>query len=191
MRILIFIFLALFFSACFDVNLKSELPKLNYYDLDTIEVESFKSCGAYNIIGLNKVDIPSKYQNKKILYKEDSKISSLEGVNFSNSLDNSIESMIIKNFSAKCLKIIVPPFSGINVDSYLSVKLLDFIIDKKTLKASVAIFYQLYQKGDILQSGILSSSSKLDSFSNEDAVRGLQDSTFKVIDNLSNKIIPK
>ncbi|MBR7118066.1 MAG: hypothetical protein IKC84_01660 [Helicobacteraceae bacterium] len=189
-RILILIFMTTFFSACVDINLKSELPNINYYKLDTLVAES-KICDAYNLIGLVGIEVPSKYQNAKILYSENNKVSELSGVNFANDIVNEVESMLIKEFHKHCLKIINPPFSGAKIESYLKLKLLDFEIQKDTMEAVMSFSYQITSKGQIHQSGIIAQKQLLDSFDEESAIKAMQDVSISSIKELANQLIPK
>ena len=189
-RILILIFMTTFFSACVDINLKSELPNINYYKLDTLVAES-KICDAYNLIGLVGIEVPSKYQNAKILYSENNKVSELSGVNFANDIVNEVESMLIKEFHKHCLKIINPPFSGAKIESYLKLKLLDFEIQKDTMEAVMSFSYQITSRGQIHQSGIIAQKQLLDSFDEESAIKAMQDVSISSIKELANQLIPK
>lgn len=189
-RILILIFMTTFFSACVSVNLKSELPNINYYKLDTLVAES-KICDAYNLIGLVGIEVPSKYQNAKILYSKNNKVSELSGVNFANDIVNELESMLIKEFHKHCLKIINPPFSGTKIESYLKLKLLDFEIQKDTMEAVMSFSYQITSKGQIHQSGIIAKKQLLDSFDEENAIKAMQDVSISSIKELANQLIPK
>lgn len=191
MKKLVLIIVAVLFSGCFDVNLKSELPNIEYYSLDNVALEDSKVCEAYNLFGLNKIEIPPIYQHRNILYKDSNKVLNLQGASLSNSLESELESIIIKDFAPKCLKIITPPFSGMDIEQFMRIKLLDFIINKDSMEAKVSIFYAVYQKGVILQSGILSSSTPLKSLQNDEAIKAMQDSTLEVVNKLANKVIPK
>lgn len=189
-RILILIFMTTFFSACVSVNLKSELPNINYYKLDTLVAES-KICDAYNLIGLVGIEVPSKYQNAKILYSKNNKVSELSRVNFANDIVNELESMLIKEFHKHCLKIINPPFSGTKIESYLKLKLLDFEIQKDTMEAVMSFSYQITSRGQIHQSGIIAKKQLLDSFDEENAIKAMQDVSISSIKELANQLIPK
>lgn len=189
-RILILIFMTTFFSACVGINLKSELPNINYYKLDTLVAES-KICDAYNLIGLVGIEAPSKYQNAKILYSKNNKVSELSGVNFTNDIVNELESMLIKEFHKHCLKIINPPFSGTKIESYLKLKLLDFEIQKDTMEAVMSFSYQITSRGKIHQSGIIAQKQLLDSFNEENAIKAMQDVSISSIKELANQLIPK
>lgn len=189
-RILIFA-LAVMFSGCFDINLKSELPEINYYDLDNNKASDSPSCGAYNFIALNKIDIPSQFGANKILLKNNAKITYLPSVVLIKSLKESLESIIIKKFNARCIKTIIPPFSAIKIEQILQIKLLDFGLDSNDNSANVAIFYQISQNGQILQSGILNAESKSDDLSSDSAIGALQAALDELIEKLANKIIPK
>lgn len=197
-------FFGLFFTGCINLNLRSELPEINYYTLDSLETTSTEPCGAYNYIALGAIDIPSEYQGNKILQKNDLKAHYINEIKLIKGLNESLESMIIKEFNKQCIKTIIPPFSGINVENYLKIKLLDFSIDKNV--ANVAIFYQISQKGAILQSGIIAESSEIESNNEkpnkeesnkndsdllDSKVKALRDSSFEVVHKLANKIIPK
>lgn len=113
------------FSACVDINLKSELPKIEYYELDNINANA-THCEAFNLIALEAIDIPQSFAGKNIFYKNGNRIMKVDGINLNENLKNSIESMLIKSFSNHCLKIITPPFSGIKLEQYLRIKMLTF-----------------------------------------------------------------
>lgn len=201
MKRLIFIsagFVAWLFSACVDINLKSELPKVDYYELDNIEADA-PNCEAYTIIALENIEIPQSFAGRNIFYKEGNRIRSVEGVRLNDNLKSNLESMIIKNFANHCIKAITPPFSGIKLEQFLRIKLLNFNANRADSSgksnadsnAVVSFAYQIYQNGSILQSGIITKHSKIESFNGEAIFNALQDSTKKAIKELTDKIIPK
>lgn len=192
MRNILLIIIAVMFCGCFDINLKNKLPNMQYYTLDNVVVEGdSNTCHSYNFFGLNDIDILPVYQSRNILYKDSNKVLNIKGASLSNSLKSELESIIIKYFSTKCIKVITPPFSGMNIKQFIRIKLLDFIIDKNTMQAKVSILYYIYQNGNVLQSGILSSQTALSSLDKDEAVKALQDSTLDVVHKLSNKITTK
>lgn len=191
MKNVLLVIIAVMFYGCFDINLKSELPTMEYYTLDNVVIEDSKVCSSYRSFGLDNIDILPVYQGRNILYKDSNRVLSIEGASLSNSLESELEDIIIKYFSGKCIKVITPPFSGIDIKQFIRIKLLDFIIDKNTMQAKVSILYHIYQNGDVLQSGILSSSTALSSLNKDEAVQALQDSTLDVVYKLANKIITK
>ena len=182
------------FSACVDINLKSELPKVDYYELDNIEADA-PNCEAYTIIALENIEIPQSFAGRNIFYKEGNRIRSVEGVRLNDNLKSNLESMLIKNFANHCIKAITPPFSGIKLEQFLRIKLLNFNANRADSSgesnAVVSFAYQIYQNGSILQSGIITKHSKIESFNGEDIFNALQDSTKKAIKTLTDKIIPK
>ena len=198
MKRLIFIsagFVAGLFSACVDINLKSELPKVDYYELDNIEANAPK-CEAYTLIALESIEIPQSFAGRNILYKEGNRIRNAEGVRLNDNLKSSLESMLIKNFANHCIKAITPPFSGIKLEQFLRIKLLNFNANRAgdlsaESNAVVSFAYQIYQNGSILQSGIITEHSKVENFNGEGIFNALQDSTKKAIKELTDKIIPK
>lgn len=113
------------FSGCVDINLKSELPKVDYYELDNLNANS-THCGAFSMVALESIDIPQSLSSKNILYKDGNRIGKIEGINLSENLKSSIESMLIKSFSKHCIKVITPPFSGIKMEQFLKIKFLNF-----------------------------------------------------------------
>ncbi len=189
-KILILIFTMILFSACVSVNLKSELPNINYYKLDNTKAES-KICGAYDLIGLVGIEVPSAYRNNKILYSNNSKVNELEGVHFISDIGSSLENILIKEFHKHCLKIINPPFSGIKIESYLKIKLLDFEILKDKMESTISFTYQMTSQGQIWQSGIISQTKPLESFNEEEIIKTMQDISISSIKELANKLIPK
>lgn len=187
--------ISVFFSACVDINLKSELPKVDYYELDNI-VANAPNCEAYTIIALENIEIPQSFAGRNIFYKEGNRIRNLDGVRLNDNLKQSLESMLIKNFANHCIKAITPPFSGIKLEQFLRIKLLNFnanrVADSSAESSAVVSFaYQIYQNGSILQSGIITKQSKIDDFSGEMIFNALQDSSKKAIEEITNKIIPK
>ncbi len=196
-----------FFSACVDINLKSEMPNLDYYKLDNIATNA-ESCGAYTMLGLQKLDIPRAMAGKNILYLNGNVIRNVKGISLNENLGDELESMIIKNFANHCIKAITPPFSGINLEQFLRVKLIDFMAiedyDKEYLDseirakigeskhiAKVSFMFVLHQNGTILQSGIITEYSAISDFSGEQIFNALQDSSKNAIKTLTDKIIPK
>lgn len=175
------------FVGCFDVNLKSQLPNNDIYELDALKSYSSQSCNAYNFIAISNISVPSEFDNR-IKIKEGDKISYLPNVVLSKSISENLESIIIKYFNAKCIKTIIPPFSGINVESYLKLRIVDFMIDKDSNAAVVSIFYQIYQQGTILQSGLLASSVEV---KEDNYIKALQEANLEIISTLANKIISK
>lgn len=190
-NIFLSIFVAYLLVGCVDINLKNELPKLDYFDLDRSKSTTTSPCGAYNFIAIGNIDIPSEYKSNRILYKSKGRVSFSNDVKFVKTLSESLESMIIKEFNLKCIKTIIPPFSSINIESYLKIKVLEFSINKDNKEADVAIFYQINSKGSILQSGILDNKIYFDNDSLESHVDALQEASFGVIKKLTDKIIPK
>lgn len=187
--------ISVFFSACVDINLKSELPKVDYYELDDI-VANAQNCESYTIIALENIEIPQSFAGRNIFYKEGNRIRNLDGVRLNDNLKQSLESMLIKNFANHCIKAITPPFSGIKLEQFLRIKLLNFNANRAAdssveSSAVVSFAYQIYQNGSILQSGIITKQSKIDDFSGEMIFNALQDSSKKAIEEITNKIIPK
>lgn len=199
-----------FFSACVDINLKSEMPNLDYYKLDNIATNA-ESCGAYTMLGLQKLDIPRAMAGKNILYLNGNVIRNVKGISLNENLGDELESMIIKNFANHCIKAITPPFSGIKLEQFLRIKLIDFMAienyatsddadlegeirtkigDSKHI-AKVSFMFVLHQNGAILQSGIITEYSAIRDFSGEQIFSALQDSSKNAIKTLTNKIIPK
>lgn len=121
------------FSGCVDINLKSELPKVDYYELDNLNADSTQ-CGAFSIIALESIDIPQSLSSKNILYKDGNRIGKIEGINLSENLKSSVESMLIKSLSKHCIKVITPPFSGIKMEQFLKIKFLNFNAMKDSAK---------------------------------------------------------
>lgn len=194
-----------FFSACVDINLKSEMPNLDYYKLDNIATNA-ESCGAYTMLGLQKLDIPRAMAGKNILYLNGNVIRNVKGISLNENLGDELESMIIKNFANHCIKAITPPFSGIKVEQFLRVKLIDFMaiedynnadleirakIGESKHIAKVSFMFVLHQNGSILQSGIITEYSAIRDFSGEQIFSALQDSSKNAIKTLTDKIIPK
>lgn len=194
-----------FFSACVDINLKSEMPNLDYYKLDNIDTNA-ESCGAYTMLGLQKLDIPRAMAGKNILYLNGNVIRNVKGISLNENLGDELESMIIKNFANHCIKAITPPFSGIKVEQFLRVKLIDFMaiedynnadleirakIGESKHIAKVSFMFVLHQNGVILQSGIITEYSAIRDFSGEQIFSALQDSSKNAIKTLTDKIIPK
>ena len=119
-----------FFGACVDINLKSELPKADYYALDNIAIEA-KNCEAHEFVALEAVEIPQRLAGRNLTYKDGNRIHKIERVNLSDTLKANIETMLIKSFANHCIKAITPPFSGIKMERYLRVKMLDFGVEKR------------------------------------------------------------
>lgn len=118
-----------FFSACVDINLKSELPKVDYYALDNIALEA-KNCGAHDIVGLESIEIPQSLAGRNLTYKDGNRVHKVERINLNDSLKANIETMLIKSLANHCIRAITPPFSGIKIERYLRVKMLDFGAEK-------------------------------------------------------------
>lgn len=118
-----------FFSACVDINLKSELPKVDYYTLDNINIEA-KNCGAHDIVGLESIEIPQSLAGRNLTYKDGNRVHKVERINLNDSLKANIETMLIKSLANHCIRVITPPFSGIKIERYLRVKMLDFGAEK-------------------------------------------------------------
>lgn len=199
-----------FFSACVDINLKSEMPNLDYYKLDNIATNG-ELCDSYTMLGLQKLDIPRAMAGKNILYLNGNVIRNVKGISLNENLGDELESMIIKNFANHCIKAITPPFSGIQLEQFLRIKLIDFMAvenytesyakelnseirakmgDAKHI-AKVSFMFVLHQNGTILQSGIITEYSAISDFSGEQIFSALQNSSKNAIETLTNKIIPK
>lgn len=207
-----------FFSACVDINLKSELPKVDYYTLDNIALEA-KNCGAHDIVGLESIEIPQSLAGRNLNYKDGNRVHKIERINLNDSLKANIETMLIKNLANHCIRAITPPFSGIKIERYLRVKMLDFGAEKgvesgesaqnlgldSTKKrnsthdtqnlaqnvAKISFAFVLHQNGVILQSGIITKTSLIENFNDEGIFSALQNATNKAIKTLTNKMIPK
>lgn len=190
-NIFLLVCMAYFFAGCIDINLKSELPKLKYFDLDNSKYTTTSSCEAYNFIALGNIDIPSEYKNNKILYKSKGIVSFDNNTRFIKPLDESLENIIIKEFNHKCIKTIIPPFSGINIEEYLKIKVIEFSIDMDNKEADVAIFYQINSKGIVLQSGILDSKIHFATDTLVSHISALKEASFNVVGKLADRIIPK
>lgn len=206
------------FSACVDINLKSELPKVDYYALDNIAIEA-KNCGAHDIVGLESIEIPQSLAGRNLTYKDGNRVHKIERINLNDSLKANIETMLIKNLANHCIRVITPPFSGIKIERYLRVKMLDFGAEKgaesgKSAQnlgrdsakkhnsthdtqnlaqnvAKISFAFVLHQNGVILQSGIITKTSLIENFNDEGIFNALQNATNKAIKTLTNKMIPK
>ena len=190
-KIIFVLVFGIMLSGCIDVNFKTKLPTMNYYNLDSLEAKDSSECGAYNFVALASIEIPQEYRNNKILYREGGKITYSTNASFIKNINESFESMIIKNFTQKCIKTIIPPLSGLSIENYLRLKLLDFSIDKNKKEASIAIYYQIDSRGFLLQNGILTSNITLDSIDEDSSINGLREASINIIEQLANKIIPK
>ena len=200
-----------FFSACVDINLKSELPKVDYYTLDNIAIEA-KNCGAHDIVALESIEIPQSLAGRNLTYKEGNRVHKIERINLNDSLKANIESMLIKSLANHCIRAITPPFSGMKIERYVRVKMLDFGAEKGvestrdlvesngdssnfTKKAQnlarISFAFVLHQNGVILQSGIITKTSSIEKFNDEGIFSALQNATNKAIKTLTNKMIPK
>lgn len=198
-----------FFSACVDINLKSELPKVDYYALDNIALEA-KNCGAHDIVGLESIEIPQSLAGRNLNYKDGNRVHKVERINLNDSLKANIETMLIKSLANHCIRVITPPFSGIKIERYLRVKMLDFgaekgvelamessgdstsdSIESAQNLARVSFAFVLHQNGAILQSGIITKTSPIEKFNDEGIFNALQNATNKAIKTLTNKMIPK
>ena len=155
-----------FFGACVDINLKSELPKADYYALDNIAIEA-KNCEAHELVALEAVEIPQRLAGRNLTYKDGNRIHKIERVNLSDTLKANIETMLIKSFANHCIKAITPPFSGIKMERYLRVKMLDFGVEKR---------------GDSVESSVESTESSVDS-SVESSVDSSVDSADSSVDS--------
>ena len=190
-KIIFVLVFGIILNGCIDVNFKTKLPAMNYYNLDSLEIKDSFECGAYNFLALASIEIPQEYRNNKILYKEDGKITYSTNASFIKNINESFESMMIKNFSQKCIKTIIPPLSGLSIENYLRLKLLDFSIDKNKKEALIAIYYQIDSRGTLLQSGVLTSNIALDSIDDDSSINALREASINIIEQLANKIIPK
>lgn len=207
-----------FFSACVDINLKSELPKVDYYALDNINIEA-KNCGAHDIVGLESIEIPQSLAGRNLAYKDGNRVHKVERINLNDSLKANIETMLIKSLANHCIRVITPPFSGIKIERYLRVKMLDFGAEKGVESgesaqnlgldsakkhnsthntqnlaqnvAKISFAFVLHQNGVILQSGIITKTSPIESFNDDGIFSALQNATNKAIKTLTNKMIPK
>lgn len=206
--ILGFVAVGAFFSACVDINLKSELPKVDYYTLDNIAIEA-KNCGAHDIVALESIEIPQSLAGRNLTYKEGNRVHKIERINLNDSLKANIESMLIKSLANHCIRVITPPFSGMKIEQYLRIKILDFGAEKGVESngdstsdssdsttnaqnlARVSFAFVLHQNGVILQSGIITKTSLIENFSDEGIFNALQNTTNKAIKTLTNKMIPK
>lgn len=209
--------LGAFFSACVDINLKSELPKVDYYALDNIAL-SRTNCGTSDIVAIEAIEIPARFAGKNIFYNDKNLISKVEGINLNDSLKGSIESMLIKSLANHCIKAITPPFSGIKIERFLRIKVIDFGAEKNANNANVgaesrgdsmqsnsgrdsskkaqnlakiSFVFVLHQNGIILQSGIITEHSAISDFSGEEIFNALQRSTNTAIKSLVDKMIAK
>lgn len=170
-------FLALNLAGC--VNLKSELPKITHYKLDTIEVDSRGGesrngesrgggnlygesgeslgvngdCEAINQIALLGIDAPQG----KIYAQSEGGISFFNHTALVTPLTQSLENMLLKTLDAHCIKLILPPFSVANLEAGLKLRVLDFYIQKNGEKSAavVNLAYQIASKNRIVQSGII------------------------------------
>lgn len=207
-----------FFSACVDINLKSELPKVDYYALDNINIEA-KNCGAHDIVGLESIEIPQSLAGRNLTYKDGNRVHKVERINLNDSLKPNIETMLIKSLANHCIRAITPPFSGIKIERFLRVKILDFGAEKGVKSgesaqnlgrdsakkfdsthdtqnlaqnvAKISFAFVLHQNGVILQSGIITKTSSIENFNDEGIFSALQNATNKAIKTLTNKMIPK
>lgn len=108
-----------------------------------------------------------------------------------NDIGSELENMLIKEFHKNCLKTINPPFSGIKMESYLTIKLLDFEIIKDKMEFTIGFSYQMTSKGQIWQSGIITQTNKIEAFEEETIIKTIQDTSISSIKQLANKLIPK
>ena len=165
-----------FFGACVDINLKSELPKADYYALDNIAIEA-KNCEAHELVALEAVEIPQRLAGRNLTYKDGNRIHKIERVNLSDTLKANIETMLIKSFANHCIKAITPPFSGIKMERYLRVKMLDFGVEKRGDSAESSVDSAEFSAESSVDSVESSVDSSVDSV--ESSVDSAGDSTKK------------
>lgn len=178
-KLAILILLPFFFAGCISLKIKSELPKIQSYDLNP--TVSPNSCKEYKNIGLISIDSTGIYDSKKIIIRsDDGKISSKEGLQWVDSPKNIFKDLLIAQSAKNCILITLPPFGTDLPQNILKLTLLSLEIrDSEAPQAQMSLSYSLIKSGKKIK-GFLQESQKIEG----DDVKALQEVAKKLVDRL-------
>lgn len=148
----------LIFSGCF--SLKTPLPEVTYYDLDSHPIIKTR-CKKSSRIGIAEIQSSSIYEKHEILLKKATgEISNVPSIAWVDSPKNLVKKFLLKQLNANCIKTSLPPFGGVRNDFLLKIELLNFEVVQQKGKefVQISLFYELSSFKDfkILESGVLS-----------------------------------
>lgn len=178
-KLSILIVLPFFLAGCISLKIKSELPKIQSYDLNP--VISSNSCKEYKNIGLVSIDSTGIYDSKKIIvHGDDGKISSKDGVQWVDSPKNIFKDLLIAEGVKHCILVSLPPFGTELPQNILKLTLLSLEIrDTQVPQAQMSLSYSLIKSGKKIN-GFLKETQKTEG----DDLKALQTVAKKLVDDL-------
>ncbi|PAF43357.1 hypothetical protein [Helicobacter sp. 11S03491-1] len=147
---------ALILGGCVNLKIKSELPKIDLYSLNTHSLVSSK-CQGYKDIALIGIESSTLYDTKDILiHSDDGKIQSMEGKKWVDFPKNMLKDLLAQEASKQCILISLPPFGTSLPQKMLKLMILSFgIFTDKQPQAQLGLGYEIFIGGKKVDSGIL------------------------------------
>ncbi|PAF42133.1 ABC-type transport auxiliary lipoprotein family protein [Helicobacter sp. 11S02596-1] len=186
MKKLAMIILVLMFSGCVSVKLKSELPKMDHYDINT-ETSWNLECSNPTEIGLMGITSSDIYNTKDILVKsEDGQITHLENQKWVDLPKNMLQNLLMRESQKQCILITTRPFGTNAPKNLISIDILSFaLIHTPSPKAEMAIAYKIGSiKGPEKKGIIIHQEDLKDSSGSRGIIEALQSATKKTMADL-------
>lgn len=195
MKILGFVSLCvcgLFLSACVDIKIASEIPKLEYFSLQNIESDSvckFKT----NKIGLLDVIASTPFDNSAIYIfdKQSLQINELSGKRWISPPKEMFKTILISKLQKHCFDVASAPFGTQKLDKILKTTLLSLQIinDNGNYKAEISVFYEIFDvKNYRSKSGTIIQTQTLDSLHSANIARAFAHVSNETFNILAKKI---
>ncbi|PAF52257.1 hypothetical protein [Helicobacter sp. 13S00477-4] len=181
------VFLVLVLSGCVSLKIKSDIPSLDMYDLNTqFENTQCAKVDEVGLLGISSVEI---YDTKSILEKSlDGKIQYLEGKVWVDFPKNMLKVLFVLEAQKECIGVSFPPFGAYVPKKTLRLSILSFgIIKADEPKAELVISYEFDSAKKGLIKGVLMNKESF----KENAIKALQDVSKKTIKDLLSVIVDK
>lgn len=180
MKKLVVLCLSFFLIGCFE--LKTQLPQINYFDLDGNFKE--KKCKKSINLGISEIRSVAVYENPAmILRKVSGEIIASETEVWVDLPKNLFKKLLLKKFNAECIHTSIAPFGGVKNDLLLKIEILNFDM-LESGEVEIGLFYELssLKSFEVIKSGIISQKEQGNS------VGSFKKALLVVLDSLANKI---
>lgn len=150
--------LVLILSGCF--NLKTPLPEVQYFDLDLNLSQSQKCQVSPYYVGIAEIRSLNIYEDQSLMMKKNNgEVVKIPKMAWIDTPKNLLKKAMIEQFNAQCIRVSLPPFSGIKNDYLLKLEVLNFEIFQEENQDFVrlGLFYELLDLKEfkVLESGVI------------------------------------
>lgn len=186
------IIMAVFLTGCVKLDIRSELPKIDLYVLDTMSSlenkVSEKACKGYKNIAILGIISPDIYETKQILmYSSDGKIKVLKGKQWADMPKNLFKNLLVNEANKHCIFLSSPPLGSSVPKKLLKLDLFSFILeDSPKLQARISLGYEIFSEGK-KSSGVLNIIQEANEVEN-DLIKVFQKASKDIADELIDLI---